>query len=522
MADVFLCHASEDRATAEAIVAALENAGVGCWIAPRDVAPGTDYAQAIIAGLSSSRMLVLVLSAASNDSPHVRREVERAVSRDLVILPVRVEEISPSRSLEYYISDTQWFEAPGGDIAGHAHRLVETVQRRLTLGETVIAAAAAPPVPEDLGPVEAALFRLVDRYGPGLGSDPRRVGALLRDLAGERRSEIAAVVAAAEEGVPEGLGAAGDTMTAATIRRLTDSLRDNRALAPKAAESAVRAWATALGVHVASAAAPPPAEQPRSDAVPPTEHVTRHQPPREAVRQSSPPQARRPSGLRRLAPILGVGGAVAAVVIAVAVTRGGDGGGTDTLPPVSSTPSTAPSSTTSATGPSTTDITTATTVTTGAVASSPVTDSTGTLSTVRPNDWDYSQFDGHIYSAVNIDDWTAEYNERGWKTEAHTPGFRLSLFTDDRASDSFMQQVLNGSEVPANCDFDGQAPSQLSGEYSAWVNSYSCDGGGTYELWTVWEPAYPSYFVVFEAYYVTTDQLDAVQQAFASSLWIRP
>ncbi len=522
MADVFLCHASEDRATAEAIVAALENAGVGCWIAPRDVAPGTDYAQAIIAGLSSSRMLVLVLSAASNDSPHVRREVERAVSRDLVILPVRVEEISPSRSLEYYISDTQWFEAPGGDIAGQARRLVETVRRRLTLGETVIA-AAAPPVPEDLGPVEAALFRLVDRYGPGLGSDPRRVGALLRDLAGERRSEIAAVVAAAEEGVPEGLGAAGDTMTAATIRRLTDSLRDNRALAPKAAESAVRAWATALGVHVASAAAPPPAEQPRSDAVPPTEHVSRHQPPREAVRQSSPPQARRPSGLRRLAPILGVGGAVAAVVIAVAVTRGGDGGGTDTLPPVSSTPSTAPSSTTSVTDPSTTAVTTATTtVTTGAVASSPVTDSTGTLSTVRPNDWDYSQFDGHIYSAVNIDDWTAEYNERGWKTEAHTPGFRLSIFTDDRASDSFMQQVLNGSEVPANCDFDGQAPSQLSGEYSAWVNSYSCDGGGTYELWTVWEPAYPSYFVVFEAYYVTTDQLDAVQQAFASSLWIRP
>ena len=76
---VFICHASEDRDTAASIADRLEDRGIGCWIAPRDVPLGAQYAQAIVSGISASKALVLVFSQHSNNSPHVVREVERAV-----------------------------------------------------------------------------------------------------------------------------------------------------------------------------------------------------------------------------------------------------------------------------------------------------------------------------------------------------------------------------------------------------------------------------------------------------------
>jgi len=42
--DVFISHSVKDKAVAEAIVARLEAESVTCWVAPRDVVPGADWA----------------------------------------------------------------------------------------------------------------------------------------------------------------------------------------------------------------------------------------------------------------------------------------------------------------------------------------------------------------------------------------------------------------------------------------------------------------------------------------------
>lgn len=168
--------------------------------------------------------------------------------------------------------------------------------------------------------VASALASLVERFGPELGEDPRRVGALLRDLAGEHRAEIAAVVAAAEEGVPEDLRTASPHMYAATLQRLVDNLTQNRALAPAAAEQAVSTWAEALGVGPGPAVPPGGATiavTPVEDAAAPT------------VAAPEPAQRKGPAWLAGL-PIWVVGGAVAAVVImgvVLIVSQLGGGGG---------------------------------------------------------------------------------------------------------------------------------------------------------------------------------------------------
>ena len=86
-AKVFISHSSNDKAIAEAIWRHLESAGVPCWIAPRDIEPGADWTEGILRGIASSRIFVLVFSGHANNSEHVRREVGRAFSLHLRVIP---------------------------------------------------------------------------------------------------------------------------------------------------------------------------------------------------------------------------------------------------------------------------------------------------------------------------------------------------------------------------------------------------------------------------------------------------
>jgi hypothetical protein len=138
----FISHAKPDQKRAQEIAASLERRGLKCWIAPRDVRPGQSYGDEIIRGIERSRCFVLILSKASNDSPFVAREVERAVSKRKPIFPIRVEEVVLSSALELFISSTQWIDAfPDGDaeIARLANVLAGDES-----GESVPTVGAAP------------------------------------------------------------------------------------------------------------------------------------------------------------------------------------------------------------------------------------------------------------------------------------------------------------------------------------------------------------------------------------------
>lgn len=83
--DVFLSYSAQDKIITEAICAALESAGLRCWIAPRDIVPGQEWNAAIVRGIESSRVVVSLLSAHANASKQVMREVERAVAQGIPI-----------------------------------------------------------------------------------------------------------------------------------------------------------------------------------------------------------------------------------------------------------------------------------------------------------------------------------------------------------------------------------------------------------------------------------------------------
>src|SRR5918912_958303 len=129
--DVFISYASHDKPVADAVCATLEARRVRCWIAPRDIRPGTEYAAAIVDAIAASRAFVLVLSGASNASPQVRREVERAVSRGLPIVPLRIEAVALSKSMEYFVSSQHWLDALSPPLERHLASLADAVQALL-------------------------------------------------------------------------------------------------------------------------------------------------------------------------------------------------------------------------------------------------------------------------------------------------------------------------------------------------------------------------------------------------------
>jgi hypothetical protein len=138
--DVFISYAHQDRAAAEAVCGALEDGRVRCWIAPRDVLPGTDWGGAITGAIGRSRALVLVYSSHANASQQVLREVERAVGKRVPVVPVRVEDVPPSKNMEYFLSSSHWLDALAGPIEHHLPRVVESVDA--VLGSRPAAAAS--------------------------------------------------------------------------------------------------------------------------------------------------------------------------------------------------------------------------------------------------------------------------------------------------------------------------------------------------------------------------------------------
>ena len=129
--DVFISYSNRDKAVADALCATLESRKIRCWIAPRDVIPGTDYATSLIENLNGSRLMVLVFSQESNNSNHVMREVERAVSKGIPIIPLRIENVTPTKAMEYYLSTPHWLDALTPPIERHLQRLADTVQTLL-------------------------------------------------------------------------------------------------------------------------------------------------------------------------------------------------------------------------------------------------------------------------------------------------------------------------------------------------------------------------------------------------------
>jgi uncharacterized RDD family membrane protein YckC len=89
--DVYISYSNEDKAATDAICAGLEAAGLICWIAPRDLGPGSIYSTSIAAAIAACGVVVEVVSESSLVSEKRRSELDEALYDGKVVIPFHVE-----------------------------------------------------------------------------------------------------------------------------------------------------------------------------------------------------------------------------------------------------------------------------------------------------------------------------------------------------------------------------------------------------------------------------------------------
>jgi len=136
--DVFISYAQADKPIADAVCVKLESRHIRCWIAPRDVAVGKNFPEAIMDGIEGCKIMVMIFSSHSNSSPHVLRELTTAVNKGRIIVPFRIEDVPPSKSMEYLISVPHWLDAINPPLEKHIDDLA------ITIGNILSPDGAAP------------------------------------------------------------------------------------------------------------------------------------------------------------------------------------------------------------------------------------------------------------------------------------------------------------------------------------------------------------------------------------------
>jgi TolB-like protein/Flp pilus assembly protein TadD len=129
---VFISYSSHDAVLAQKVCSALEAAGFPCWIAPRNVIPGTMYADGIVHAIDDSSIVVLILSERAIASAHVGREIERAVAKRHPVVALRIDAAPLTAAFEYFLNQSQWIEGGGSDAA--IAQLVSAVGQHLAPG----------------------------------------------------------------------------------------------------------------------------------------------------------------------------------------------------------------------------------------------------------------------------------------------------------------------------------------------------------------------------------------------------
>lgn len=124
---LFISHSSKDAQIASDLVSFFESKGISCFIAPRDIGPGSSYPSQITRAVSSCKAAVLIASHNINESVHVRKEITLLVSENKYFIPFFIEDFKISDDYAYLISEIQKIAAHPGDPGDYFKMLYDAI-----------------------------------------------------------------------------------------------------------------------------------------------------------------------------------------------------------------------------------------------------------------------------------------------------------------------------------------------------------------------------------------------------------
>jgi hypothetical protein len=155
--DVFISYRTEDKVWADRLCEALEHENLTCWIAPRDIPAGREWAEAIVHGLQRCKAFVIILSSHSTNAKQVSREAELADHQGLPIYTFRVENVDPPPSLMYFLGNLQWLDAFDDKFDSALSRLVAILRGGVSDSSSVLPIPSLPQRPPARAPEKPAV-----------------------------------------------------------------------------------------------------------------------------------------------------------------------------------------------------------------------------------------------------------------------------------------------------------------------------------------------------------------------------
>src|SRR5436190_18782794 len=126
-ANIFISFASKDVKMAMTLCTALENRGYKCWISARDIQPGENFQVAIVQAIRHAKIMLLVFTGNSNNSEEMTKELALASQQKMIVIPLRVEDVTPSDAFTYEFATRQWI-----DVFADWESSIDQLCRRIT------------------------------------------------------------------------------------------------------------------------------------------------------------------------------------------------------------------------------------------------------------------------------------------------------------------------------------------------------------------------------------------------------
>jgi formylglycine-generating enzyme required for sulfatase activity len=288
VASVFISHSSRDFKEARKLVAALESRGINCWLSERDIGAGDNYGDAIVDAIERAPAMVLIFSANANNSEEIKKEIALASQRKITVIPVRLEDVAPSKAFRYELVTRNWIDF----FIDWDEGLQRLVDRIFSIEDFGSGREFRPPAPEPkrqrmpiwlfVLPVLALIMMgagyLWTRYPTAAGV--AGAAGVKIDLDGASKP-----ISSAGDSQPQARGAAG------SLAMARGSPPDINASSPLS-KGALEAGGAAASSEKSSAESPPPSPPPSASAPQSSQQMARAQPP---AAPAAPPEQSAPS-----------------------------------------------------------------------------------------------------------------------------------------------------------------------------------------------------------------------------------
>jgi len=170
--DVFISYSSQDMEAAQAICHVLEQNEIRCWMAPRNIPPGSDYGDVIDEAIKACKTVVVIFSETAAESQWVKGELNIAFEEQKTIIPFRLDQTPLKGQNRVMLNKTHWIDAYP-DYKTKFHDLVSAVA--LSVGKEVQAELGGTNIPIEIkhykkpiiiGVIAVALIALISLLYP--------------------------------------------------------------------------------------------------------------------------------------------------------------------------------------------------------------------------------------------------------------------------------------------------------------------------------------------------------------------